>query len=148
MRPIVLLLFFVACGCSTRVIDTEVSDSAGTNRLLLVKVVTQSANEYLSNSASYDFDSLKWQTKVGRGWRDHVVIRCSDFQGTSSRTRWVSAIQSIDPTKGTAVIKVAEGDVPAGSPTIHYAYSWREWNLVSNNEVRTIRICKDSSEKY
>jgi len=54
----------------------------------------------------------------------------------------------LDATKGTAIIKIAEGDVPEGSPSIRYVYSWREWSLLTNGEIRLIRTCADPFEKY
>ena len=62
--------------------------------------------------------------------------------------RWAVERHSLDDAKGTAIIKVAEGDVPEGSLSIRYIYSWREWNLLTNGQVRLIRTCANPFEKY
>ncbi len=148
MRKTILFLCFMLAGCTSHVTQKEVADATGNDRLLLVDERTQSVDDYFNGRTAFDFDSLKWQTKTGGTWSDRLVISRSVFQGKSPRTRWVSDIQSINPTAGTAIIKVAEGDVPANSPSITYVYSWREWDLLSNSEVRTIRTCKDPFERY
>lgn len=102
----------------------------------------------LQRRQSFDFDSLVWRTNAGGAWHDHVVISQTAFQAGSPRRRWVSQIHSLDATNGTAIIKVAEGDVPEGSPSIRFIYSWREWSLRTNGEVRLIRVCADPFEKY
>lgn len=105
--------------------------------------------ELLSGEQSYNFDSLGWRTNGGWRWHDRVTISRTTFQGTSPRERWVSEIYSLDATNGTCIIKVAEGDVPKGSSNvIRYIYSWREWSLLTNGEVRLIRICANPFEKY
>src|SRR2546428_11643677 len=99
-------------------------------------------------SKGYDFHSLVWRTNTGTKWRDHLVISQSAFEAGRARERWISEIHSLDVAQGTAVIKVAEGDVPRGAPSIQYIYSWREWSLLTNAEVRFVRTCADPFEKY
>jgi hypothetical protein len=63
----------------------------------------------------------------------------------------VSDIQSVEGSNGVAVLKVAEASLPVasgGTTTVNFVYSWREWDLVMNREVRTLRVCKDPFEKY
>jgi hypothetical protein len=103
---------------------------------------------YVAVNQGYDFDSLIWRTQDGGVWKHRLIITQDDFERGSERQRWVSEIHSFDPGSGNAIIKVAEGDVPKAATTVHYIYSWREWNLLTNGEVRMIRVCADPGEKY
>ncbi len=148
MRAVIPVLCLFFCGCSSRVTQEEINDATGSNRLARVDRKIGSVVDVLQSRQSFDFDSLVWRTNSGGAWHDHIVISQADFQAGSPRRRWVSQIHSLDATNGTAVIKVAEGDVPEGSPSVRYIYSWREWSLLTNGEVRLIRICADPFEKY
>src|SRR2546430_3401083 len=149
MRVAILLVCLLLCGCgSKRIRQEEVTDLTGRNRLARIDRERSSLIDLLQGGRSFDFDSLVWRTNAGGSWHDHVVISQAAFQGASPRTRWVSQIHSLDPVRGTAIIKVGEGDVPAGSSSIRYIYSWREWSLLTNSEVRLIRTCADPFEKY
>ncbi len=151
MRITVPILCFLLCGCgsgSKLVTQEEVTDSTGSNRLARIDRERSSLMDTLQSRRSFDFDSLVWRTNAGGSWHDRIVISEAAFQAGSPRTRWVSQIHSLDATKGTAIIKVAEGDVPAGSPRTCYIYSWREWSLLTNGEVRLIRVCADPFEEY
>ena len=46
------------------------------------------------------------------------------------------------------MLKIAEGNAPENSVTISYIYSWREWDLTVNQEVKTIRVCSDPFEPF
>lgn len=76
------------------------------------------------------------------------MISKAAFQETSATERWINGIDSFDPASGIAIIRVAEADAPMGSKVINYAYSWREWNLLTNSEVRLLRVCEHPFEKY
>jgi hypothetical protein len=147
-----LALFSFLCfplfGCDSQVTRTDITDVSGNNRLVQIDRKVGSVTDWLRNRHGYDFDSLVWRTNAGGNWYNRLTISKRDFQGTNSHTRWVSEIHSIDPTNGTAVIKVAEGDAPEGSSRVHYIYSWREWSLLTNAEVRVIRICTVPSENF
>ena len=148
-RIAVPILCLWLCGCgSQRVTQEEVTDSAGSNRLARVDREVTSFMDALRGHKGFYFDSLVWRTNAGGVWHDHIVISKAAFQAGSPRRRRVSQIHSLDAAKGTAIIKVAEGDVPDGSPSIRFIYSWREWSLLTNGEVRLIRICADPFEKY
>jgi len=69
------------------------------------------------------------------------VITRQDFQRGSDRRRWIAGIHSFDPVSGHAIIKVAEGNVAFGESDVTYMYSWREWDLLRNQEVRRLRAC-------
>ena|SRR5947209_15517973 len=148
MRAVIPVVCLLLCGCSSRVTQEEVTDSTGSNRLARVDQKVGSVLDALHRRQSFNFDALVWRTNHGSAWHDRVVISQEAFQAGSPRRRWVSQIHSLDATNGTAIIKVAEGDVPEGSPSIRFIYSWREWSLLTNGEVRFIRICADPFEKY
>ena len=149
MRIAIPILCLLLCGCgSKRVTQEAVTDSTGSNRLARIDREVSSLLDSLQSRRSFDFDSLVWRTNRGGSWHDHIVISEAAFQAGSPRTRWVSQIHSLDAAKGTAILKVVEGDVFMGSLSIHYVYSWREWSLLTNGEVRLIRTCADPFEKY
>lgn len=149
MRIAVLVLCLLLCGCGSKLVTQEqITDSTGSNQLLRIDRERSSLMDRFQSRRSFDFDSLVWRTNAGGLWYDHILISEAAFQAGSSRARWVSEIHSLDAAKGTAIIKVAEGDVPAGSTTVQYIYSWREWSLLTNGQVRMIRVCGDPFEKY
>ncbi len=151
MRIAVPIVCLFLCGCgggSKRVTKEEVTDVTGRNRLARVDRERSSLMDSLRGRRSFDFDALVWRTNAGGSWQDYIVISQTAFQRGRLRERWVSQIHSLDAARGTAIIKVAEGDVPIGSPSIRYVYSWREWSLLTNGEVRLIRTCADPFEGY
>ena len=79
---------------------------------------------------------------------DRIVITAQDFQRGWDKRRWIADVHSLDATTGRAIIKVAEGNVPFAEGDVTYIYSWREWDLLKNNEVRRLRACDDPFEKY
>jgi hypothetical protein len=93
-----------------------------------------------------DFHALVWSEKSGSNWNERLRIDRAQFQGTAPNKRWVSKLHGLE--SGKAIIMVAEGDAPPGSKKINYIYSWREWDLGANKELRTIRICADTFEKF
>jgi len=103
---------------------------------------------YVAVGRGYDFDALIWRTRDAGNWKQRLIITQDDFERGSKRRRWVSEIHSFDTVSGHAIIKVAEGDAPKTATTVHYGYSWREWSLLTNGEVRLIRTCADPFEKY
>jgi NADPH-dependent curcumin reductase CurA len=115
--------------------DEEITDEGGRNRLTL---------QY----AEGNFHSLVWHSKTGDVWTGRVVITAQDFQRGCDRRRWIAGIHSIDLVSGRAVIKVAEGNVAFAEGDVTYIYSWREWDLSHNREVRRLRACDAPFEKY
>jgi hypothetical protein len=152
MRALHLTVCCFICGCSSPESPQNqhvVSDATGTNLLALTHVVT--GRHLFGGETDYDFHSLVWKSKVGTDWVDRCVISKSAFQASRRQLRWVSDIDSFDTGKGTAVIKVAEESVPitnSGGWTVNVVYSWREWSLLTNGEIRVLRVCGDPFEKY
>jgi hypothetical protein len=93
-----------------------------------------------------DFESLSWEKLEEGQWRSLVAITREQFQGAHAYTRWVSELFSLDPQRGWAAIKVAEGNRPAGPHSVRYDYSWRTWDLVKNREVGRLKDCDDPFE--
>ena len=148
MRIMTPFLCLLLCGCSARITRQEIIDATGSNRLARIDRRIASLANRFQNRQAYDFDSLVWSTQAGGTWHDRVVISQAAFQAGSPRRRWISEIYSLDPTNGTCIIKVAEGDAPEGAPSVRYVYSWREWSLLSNTEVRVVRVCASPFEAY
>jgi hypothetical protein len=147
MRALLLIACLVLCGCDfsspANPFSKEVSDKSGTNRLALVYVSTGPGPS--PNSESFDFHSLVWRAKAGTNWIDRVLITKTDFEAGAARRRWISELASFDPSTGNAIIKVAEGGDTNGSAVL---YSWREWSMTSNAEVRVLRVCKEPFEPF
>ena len=147
MRQITLIIVLLICGCNSQPrnpFSAEITDQTGTNRLALVYVPVGPGR--LPVEQAYEFHSLVWKTKTGRQWSDHRVITKDQFQAGSSRDRWVSEIYRLDSASGNSIIKVAEVFSTNGGTTC--VYSWREWNLSTNAEVRLLRICKEPFEPF
>ncbi|HZR21523.1 MAG TPA: hypothetical protein VFE51_29850 [Verrucomicrobiae bacterium] len=143
--PLIACLIF--CGCDqpppANPLSQFVIDRSGTNQLALIYVSLGPGPG--PDSESFDFHSLAWQIKSGTNWKDRVVVTKDDFEAGSRHKRWVSEIHSLDASSGNATIKVAEHWDTNGGPVV---YSWREWNMVSNVEVRLVRVCKEPFEPY
>jgi len=120
--------------------NNEIIDEAGQNRLTLT---------YEPEGKGANFASLAWAVKKKGQWENLVVITRSDFQAGAKYRRWVSEVHNFAPSKGTAIIKVAEGDAPERDPKgVHYHYSWREWDLQKNRELRFFYSCENPFAKY
>jgi hypothetical protein len=135
----ILVMILMVAGCEfsppANPFSAEVEDKSGNHRLALI--YTPSGVGPIPGSQAYDFDSLVWRFKVGTNWSNRIVITKQQFEAGSPTRRRVSEIYSIDPTSGNAVIKVAEG-----------SYTWREWNLLTNHEVKLLRVCKEPFEPF
>ena len=97
------------------------------------------------------FRALIWSSEHGREWRCRVVITQADFQRGATQQRWVADLHGFDRTTGRAIIKVGElSALPdRARPGFHRCiYSWREWDLVANSELRVLRVCEDPFEAY
>lgn len=121
----------------------EVMDSVGSNKLTLYALVERSRNE-----ADYRFDSLAWRWKYGTNWLYRSLITQEQFQRGYPWERSVVDIYSINATNGTTIIKVFEDSTTTTNGVTNNGYTWREWNLISNREVRVLRVCTKPFEKY
>lgn len=141
---LICFLIFLLAGCTDKIIDSEtIEHTNGTDRLVLRDIESR-----ISEGTAYDFHALVWERSDGQSWSAVVEIDAEEFQGGSRHLRWISEIESLDPNTGHAVIKVAEGDAPEGSKSVSYVYSWREWDLLENKEVRVLRTVQDPFEAF
>ena len=153
MRTIILFLFLALCGCDKRVLKHVTTDPAGLNRVAISERHVASYDDVIHGRHSCLFESLVWQTNAGGRWVNRVVIPQTafqkGFQDGSPQGRWVTEIHSFNPEKGTAIIKVGEIEILTDSPRrIRSNFSWREWSLLTNGEVRLVRSCTNRNEKY
>ena len=118
----------------------EVSDEDGKQHLQLLYIEQE--------GGGWNFHSLVWQRRDGDTWQERVVITRDAFESGTDRRRWVSQIQSFDSDTGRAIVRVAEGDQPKGARKVHYAYSWREWDIAANRELRFIKVCTGPFEPF
>ena len=153
MKNIPLIIFLVLASCNIRdgqkvLKFGEAKDPSGQQRLLLL----YTPMKFGDHEGGYDFHSLVWQKKENLFWTDFLIITKDEFQAGIDRTRWVSELLSFDPKTGYAVIKVGEADNPKPtekvSHTINYNYSWREWNLKTNQEVRFFKSCESPLDPF
>ncbi len=141
-----LTLLALTAGCDRTTLQTveSVPSAGGTDRLIRRDWETVSFSR--PGQKSYDSHSLVWQRLQNGSWSDIVTITQADFQRGTARRRWFSSIHSFDAVAATAIIKVAEAEAPDSAGTIQYVYSWREWDIKNNREIKTIRVCKDPFE--
>jgi hypothetical protein len=124
----------------------EVTDAAGNNRLVL-RFIERPLPKPEPGRKAYDFHSLVWEVRTGDAWAERVVITREDFE-RGARRRWVSALHNLDPAAGTAIIKVGEEQTPDARGVVHVEYSWREWDLAGNRQVRVFRVCASPHEPF
>lgn len=118
----------------------EVADKTGDHRLLL-KFIEAPVLTLGGVERAFDFHLLVWEAKNGSTWTPKITITQSDFEKGTKHRRWISEIHSLAPDTGRATIKVGEEGPPDHAGSVHVTYSWREWDLVDNKEVRIIEVC-------
>jgi hypothetical protein len=135
----------MAPNSNIEVID-EVIDGSGNHRLLLrfIEIVRPRPRD----ERGFDFHSMIWESKVDSKWKRKLIIRKSDFQGDAKQVRWISEIHRLDPHSGCATIKVAEEGPPDSAGTVRVKYSWRDWDLVGNKQIRVIQECQSPQERF
>jgi hypothetical protein len=70
-------------------------------------------------------------------WKEKLIISRQDFEaGTDGSVLFTASI----PKSGNAIIKIAEGDTSRTETSVHYVYSWREWDLIKNRDIPFIRL--------
>lgn len=122
----------------------EVIDDTGSHRLRLKYIAVPIAGA----GTGYDFHSLVWETVDGNEWKTKSVIARADFQSGAERRRWVMQLHGFDPGSARAIIKVGQEDPPQPNGSVHVTYSWREWDISTNREVRIIRVCDSPHEPF
>lgn len=154
MKILILILLctcLLASGCMRRNKDNleefaRVFDETGNHRLRL-RFSDVSIPDVDRKWRAFDFHSLLWESKSDSKWEPRATITRSDFQTGSDLRRWISEVHSFSSDTGRAIIKVGEEGLPDPSGRIHVAYSWREWDLLANKEVRMIEVCESPSDK-
>lgn len=142
--PLIALL--IGCNRATlQTMETEIAPT-GVDRLILQGWETVSLLN--PNEKSYDSHSIVWQRLKNGDWIDYVTISQDDFQRGHANRRWIHKIHDFDPASGTAILKVGEGDAPENSAAISYIYSWREWDLKNNRELKLIHVCDNPFEPF
>ncbi|MDB5337263.1 MAG: hypothetical protein JWN70_2882 [Planctomycetaceae bacterium] len=124
----------------------EVTNADGLNRLIL-NAAELPLPIPQSRTKGFEFHSVVWQTMTPSGWKQRVAISNMEFQRGAAHRRWISHVHSVQPETGYAIIQVAEqGDLENG--WIRFTYTWREWDLVNNVEIRAIKICDERSWEF
>jgi hypothetical protein len=144
MLPLLLVLL----GCDRTTVQSVETVTAASGADRLIRKDWETVSYLWPNEKSYDSHSLVWQRFESGLWIDHITITQDDFQRGNPHRRWISSIHSFDPVSGIATLKIAEGNAPENSGAISYAYSWREWDIGKNREVKVLRLCRDPFEPY
>jgi hypothetical protein len=120
---------------SERFIDSaELMSPTGRERLRLI---------YVEVEGGADFHSLSFERLEAEEWKPVSAISKKQFQDNCAHRRWVAALHSFSPSSGSAIIQVAEGDIPASAfSSVRYLYSWRRWNLIENREIAVLKRCE------
>ncbi len=117
-----------------------ITSTSGTDRLNHNKVeLVDLASKTRPNAKFFDFHSLVWQRLNDGVWIDHLTITKADFQRGGSNRRWVTSLHSFDPTTGFAILEVGE-EFPVNANESVAQYTWREWNLNDNTELKIIPL--------
>jgi hypothetical protein len=143
-----VLLRIVADGNLLLVKKKEIRD--GPDRLVLYYERTSSI---FSRFNEQRFKRLVWEKRSGIGWASRSLIEREPFQQSHPKYRWIDDVETFDPVKGIAILKIAE---EAAAPItnrfnrVHLPmeYSWREWDLNSGKEIRRLRVCADPFEVF
>ncbi len=124
----------------------QITDETGNHQLVLRFVEVDRPAQ--SEGKAYNFYSLAWEAKDGAKWSEKVIISRADFQKGSQRRRWVAKVRSFDPGTGCAILQIGEEEPRDAAGATHVTYSWREWDVANNQEVRVIRVCQDPFEPF
>ena len=121
--------------------------STNPNLILAEQINGPSESDRLSKfdiprDGGVDFHSIVWDQRDAQGWKAHATVTREEFQGTHGYRRFVAGIESLDPQRGWAVLKVGEGDRPESSFVITFHYSWRTWDLLRNCEIGKLKDCE------
>jgi len=136
---VILLSALSVTGCNRVSPHDSVTDASGTERLVL---------NFIGTSSGSDFHSLVWLVRRDTEWVPNLTITRDEFEADRASVRWVSELHSFDAENGVAIIMVAEGDAPENSPSVHYNYSWRRWDLISNREIERLQECTSPFDAY
>lgn len=149
MKYLILSAILLMVGCDSRRkregLNDVVVDSTGRHEVVLERIRAEiTPGQFFG----YEFKSLVWRVKQDGKWTEKTSITRGDFQLGSKFRRAIVEVHDFDPATGIAIVKVAEADAPAESKRIRFVYSWREWSLLTNAEIRLLRTCGDPFEKY
>ena len=61
---------------------------------------------------------------------------------------WVADIGRFDSTTGNIIARFGQEKPGEGDYTKIVEYSWREWSLNQNKEVKFLYVCEDIFDKY
>ena len=117
----------------------EVTDATGEHRLLL-KFIEDAVSKTRGDEKAFNFHSLVWEIRDGSTWTPKITITQADFQIGAEHRRWIGKIHSLTPDIGHAAILVGELGPADDAGVVHATYSWREWDLIGNKQVRMIKV--------
>jgi hypothetical protein len=128
------------------VVLEKVTDTTGDHQLVLRFIEGERSST--GTWTTLDFHSLAWEVKDGGTWAAKAVISSADFQKGARGRRWVCKLHSFDSRTGRANVQVGEEAPTDAAQSTHLTYSWREWDVANNREVRLIRVCENPYEPF
>lgn len=126
---------------SPKTISKIVYDETQCNRLKLISRIhwwADDTGQICKDSNPY---SLKWERKTEGTWKPYIYLPKNQFTKLFKYGGFFTDIESIDPQRNIATIKIAEWDAPKGGAR-SVDYSWREWDIRNNKEVKLTREIK------
>ncbi len=146
---IYFLILLLVVGCNSRRkregLNDVIADTTGKHELVLERTRAEITP---GQHFGHEFKSLVWRFKQAGEWKEKIRITHSDFQSGFNHRRGIVEVHDFDPASGIAIVKVAEADAPSEAKRTRFVYSWREWSLLTNAEIRLLRTCGDPFEKY
>ena len=128
-------------------IISQITDPARKNRLVLnFEEVRRPGRE--PDARGFDFHSLVWKEKCGRVWKPRIAISKDAFQSGYDHRRWPIGIHSLQVEVGEAIIKVGEECPRNEAGVVRVTYTWRQWSLENNSEIRIIQVCRSPFEEF
>ena len=96
----------------------------------------------------FDFHSVVWVKLISGKEVEHLVLNRKDFITNPNMELWVADIGKFDSVTGNIIARFGQEKPGEGDYTKTVEYSWREWNLNQNKEVRFLYVCEDIFDKY
>ena len=133
-------LFHFTRWLSPKSIGKTIYDENKNNRLNLIIRVHWWADSSGVVHKGKDNYALEWENKINGKWRLLRIITKQEIYNELKYEGWFSDIDSLKPESGSAILKIAEYGQQDGDLRV-INYSYREWDLINNKEVKYIRQC-------
>ncbi len=93
------------------------------------------------DDVGFEFHELIWEKLDDNNWIRFKTINSTHLRTKNSERKWLLEIHSFDPVKGTAIVRVGEGD---NTPI----YSWYLLDIKNRCLVKKLQECTIAFEPY